>query len=98
MNDRTILIQRQREDEIAPRLPVRVEIERRVHAALERVVEDEVQPVQMIDLKALNRTFDEIPIRRLDAFRCEACLEPGELRRIEYPNGNVGDIALVAPA
>src|SRR5450756_2724250 len=54
-----LLVQFQPEQEIADRLAVRVQIERGVDAALERVLHDEVEAAQMRQLVARDLAADQ---------------------------------------
>src|SRR6476469_2267492 len=86
------------EDEETPGLAVRVEIERAVHPALERILHDEVQSVKMLQHVTLDRTADQAGEGALDALSGQRALEPREILRVVDPDIDVRGIALVAGA
>src|SRR5919202_4776518 len=53
-------LQLEPQDQRAPGLAVRIEIERRVHAAFERILHDEVEAVQVVELVAPHGPADEV--------------------------------------
>src|SRR5664279_1407317 len=83
---RVLLVQFQPEHEIAERLAVRVQVERGVDAALERVLHDEVEAVQMRQLVARDLAADEVREGLLDALRRERAFEQLEIRSVVSPH------------
>src|SRR6476646_9374453 len=77
------------EDEEAPGLAVRVEIERAVHPALERILHDEVQSVKMLQHVTLDRTADQAGEGALDTLGGQRALEPFEILRVVDPDIDV---------
>src|ERR1035441_4631025 len=83
---RVLLVQFQPEQEIAERLAVRVQIERGVDAALERVLHDEVEAAQMRQLVARDLAADQVRKSPLDALSRQRLLEQFEVLWIFCPH------------
>ena len=75
-----------------------VEAERRVDAALERILHDEVEAVQMVQLVAHHGTLQQFGKRRLDALSGQLRLNQQIITGIIGPDRDVRGVALVAGA
>src|SRR5450759_912851 len=95
---RVLLVQFQPEQEIAERLAMRVQIERGVDAALERVLHDEVEAAQMRQLVARDLAADQVRKSPLDALSRQRLLEQFEVLGLVSPDIEVRCVAFVAGA
>ena len=95
---RVLLVQFQPEQEIAERLAVRVQIERGVDAALERVLHDEVEAAQMRQLVARDLAANQVRKSSLDALSRERAFQQLEIFGLVSPDIDVRCVAFVAGA
>src|SRR3974390_885101 len=83
------LVERETENEIAPGLPVRVEIERAVYTAFECLSHDEIQSVQMRNLIARDIAADKVRKFALDTLGRERAPEQLIVGRVINPDIDV---------
>src|ERR1700690_551524 len=95
---RVLLVQFQPEQEIAERFAVRIQIERGVDAAFERVLHDEGEAVEVRELVARDLAADEVRKSPLDALGRQRLFEKFEILRLVGPHIDVRGIAFVAGA
>src|SRR5581483_10367688 len=74
---------------------MRVEIERAVHTPFERIVHDEIQPVQMFNDVTVHVTVDKPGKRLFDPVRGQGAFEQLEVSRIVDPHVHVRGVSLV---
>src|ERR1035437_2868936 len=93
-----LLVQFQPEQEIAERLAVRVQIERAVDAALERVLHDEVEAAQVLDHVTRDLAADKVREGLLDVLSRERAFQQRKILGLVSPHINIRGIAFVAGA
>src|SRR5689334_4421338 len=89
-------IERQSQNQIAPGLSVRIEIERSVHTTFQRLTQDQIEPVQVFDHITGHVAANKLRKFALESFRRHVSLEQFEVFRIIDPNIYIRRVALVA--
>src|SRR5450631_1305113 len=93
---RVLLVQFQPEQEIAERLAVRVQIERGIDAALERVLHDEIEAVEVREFVTRHLAADEVRKSPLDALSRQRAFQQFVILRLVGPDIDVRSVAFVA--